>query len=183
MIENGEPMKSELSAAGEERKVRMLLELRGAMNRRVARRRALRRGGSAAAFVLAVGAVWAAVVMQRGAAGPNSGETVAARDPEVAVAVTVADAAPVLRNVQVVAESDRWGRDVVVRGTDAARVAKYVAPETAAGSVEVLSDAELMRALAQTGNEYGLVRVGDRVEVECYSCDPEKGKTGSPDRR
>jgi hypothetical protein len=62
-------------------------------------------------------------------------------------------------------------------------VARYVAPETGKVSARVITDAELMSALAQTGNEYGLVRVGDRVEVECYSCEPGKGAGGAGKER
>ncbi len=175
MIEHSDSTRMGLSPAGEERKTRMLLELRGAMQRRTARRRVMKRAGSAAAFLLAVGAVWGAVMMQR--TGPIHRPPVSASGPVAAGGSTSENAAAPketvtrLTNVSLMVVSEGTPASATVMGTDAARMERYVAGPSEKSSVQVVSDGQLMRALALTGNEYGLVRVGERVEVECYSCD------------
>lgn len=157
-----------LSPGGEERRTRMLLELQGAMQRRAARRRTARRAGSAAAFFLAVGAVWTAVWMQRPPTRPAPGP-IAAHDAMQGGGAPE-QLGPRRSNVDLVPPPKRTAV-ALVRSTDPASVAKYVAPSTSRVNVEVVSDDGLMQALARTGDDYGLMRVGDAVRIKCNSCE------------
>jgi hypothetical protein len=64
-------------------------------------------------------------------------------------------------------------RVTMVMEKDAASFARYVVEPAGGSFVQVVSDFDLMNALAATGNAYGLVRVGGRVDVECYSCEED----------
>jgi hypothetical protein len=88
--------------------------------------------------------------------------------------------APKLTNVRLVVVSGAAPASATVTGTDAARMAKYVATASKKSWVEMESDGQLMSELAQTGNDYGMVRVGGRVEVECYSCEGDGPVGGAP---
>ncbi len=134
--------------------------------------------GGAAVLLLAVSAAWAAVVIHGAAPRPSPGPVgpVAANDAPV-VAPTQVPMVPAHSNVSLVVVTDE-------SPSTAARMAKYVAAGTKVLSVEVVSDGDLMMALAATGNNYGLIRIGDRMDVKCYSCDEgvEAPTAPAPDR-
>lgn len=179
--------KIELSEAGRARKERMLGELEAAMARRVRQRRVVRAAGSvgvcALAGVVVWGAVWGVVAWNRPAA--NRGvpavvkhEVIAPREMVTAPSTrrVVEIAAPVmldgarrLAHVEVVEPVKVASFVVVERGEG--DIGRFVVEHTPSLAVKEMTDDELMAALATTGNEYGLMRVGRKVRVECYSCD------------
>jgi hypothetical protein len=169
-FEGGTP----LSPAGAERRVRMLLELRAAMNRRSARRRTLRRAGAVASMALAGAAVWGAIELDRRHGVPPAGS------PTTASAIGAADMAPMpgasdrqasaLANIRLVSEGIGAAARSVVVSTDESKIERYVVSGPARMRVHMLNDEQLLQALAETGNVYGLVRAGDHVSVTCYTC-------------
>lgn len=153
----------ELSAAGRERRERMLLELQGALRRRVQARRAVRAGGVVCVVALAGVLVWAGMRPPQQAPIAHAGPASVESSP-VPPIEPVAKAPAAYELVR----------------TDASSMAKYVASGGGGVRVEVLSDEGLLEALGKTGNIYGLVRTGDHVSVTCYSCDDGPDPMGVP---
>jgi hypothetical protein len=153
----------------------MLEELQGAMRRRVALRRAARAGGSGALVLLVAGTVWIGV--RTGASGGGGGATggggvPAIPVPELARADGAAPEAPT--------KESALALRIAVVSTDAAQVEKYVARPAVASSVVELSDEELVEQLRRTGDTFGIVRAGDRMNVECYTCSGGGWQPSSP---
>lgn len=162
------PSNDGLTDSGKARREAILDLLHARLDARVRNRRRVRAGVAAAAMIALLAAVWAALPGAHSPDTPRPGAPIVRKTPAPAAATAPTPGGP----TSGIAAEARGQAAVRIVATPPVNAAPCDA--SAAANVCLLSDEQLLAALAEAGQPSGLIRFGDRAIVV-----PQGGREGS----